>query len=299
MKKKLSLFLSLLLVTICKSQESYHLNYGIWTETIDTLDKNPLKYSIDNSIYKPGSIFTYSLKIQNKIQNEVVCNFSEKTNTLDPAGFKSWDLVDKSQKDTTTLEYISVRVVKDPLNMELSAYDSKYTQTYIWIDYKNSQKVTFGYRMDSTHWNPEFRGRFIPGGDLTGVIENKKNIWMHPPRTKFFRINQLNPYPFIQFPINVGEKWSWNLKIGGHWGDNRWAEWKGNVEVKSDYEITEKTTRQTRLGILDCYRVECVGNSPLGITHLTYYFNPEYGFIYMEYTNIDKSKTILELIEKS
>ena len=156
-----------------------------------------------------------------------------------------------------------------------------------------------GTRLDSTHWNIDYRGKFISAGELTGVIDNKKNIWLHPPRMRCFKINELNPFPFVQLPLVEGSKWSDALTAGGNWGDKRWATWSGNVNIKSNYEVREKTKRTTKMGVLDCYRVECVGTCSLGTTHLTFYFNAEFGFIYMAFTNIDNSKTILELIEKT
>ncbi len=38
----------------------------------------------------------------------------------------------------------------------------------------------------------------------TGLIENDKNIWVHPPRSRMFSILELNPFPFIQAPYIVG-----------------------------------------------------------------------------------------------
>jgi hypothetical protein len=277
-------------------KDSFSLEGHIWFENVDTFNKSILRYSTDNTIYKPGETFTYSLKITDKAQSVRICNFFKKSSASDPAGKKSWQLLPDSSFDSTTIKYITVKI---PLTLESIPFGPDYKQTYISIDYKNSLKSTFGYYIDSMSPNIALRGKFISGGDLTGLVENSKNIWMHPPRMKFFMINQLNPYPFIQLPIEIGKHWSNYLEIGKHWSDVRWAEWEGNVAITSEYEIKEKTTRETKIGKLECYRVECIGSSRLGTTHLTYYFNTQYGFIYMEYTNIDKSKTILELIEKS
>lgn len=268
---------------------------NIWTEVIDSSNTSPTRYSVDNLVYKLGTVLTYSVEMRDKNQNPIACGFryDENVDRSDAGHF-----IEPSQKDSNTVEYISFNVPLDPTKMEMSGFWA-YQQTDVCIDYRNAQKNILGTRLDSTHWNPRFRGKFISDGELTGVIDNKKNIWLHPPRRRCFKINELNPFPFVQLPLVEGNKWIYNITAGGEWGDKRWASWSNLMDVKSNYEVKEKTKRTTKMGVLDCYRVECMGTCSLGTTHLTFYFNPEFGFIYMEFTNIDNSTTILELIEKT
>ena len=134
-----------------------------------------------------------------------------------------------------------------------------------------------------------------PFTSISGIIENEKNIWMHPPRDKFFNILQLNPYPFIQAPFEVGHTWEWSLQIGGIWGDKRWKTWEGIIENKCIYTITSKKKTKTAFGELDCYTIESNAISELGETKLTALFNTTYGFMELAYTNIDSSTTRLQL----
>ncbi|MDW9379143.1 hypothetical protein [Chryseobacterium sp. JV558] len=46
---------------------------------------------------------------------------------------------------------------------------------------------------------------------------------------------------------------------------------------------------------LECYIVHAIANSRIGKTELISYFNPKFGFVKLEYTNIDNTKTVLEL----
>ena len=131
----------------------------------------------------------------------------------------------------------------------------------------------------------------------TGLIENEKNIWAHPPRDRFFRILEINPFPFIQAPYEIGNKWNWALKIGSFWGDERWKTWEGSIENKYEYEIVDKKKIKTEVGELECYIVQSTATSAIGQTHLTAYFNMELGFVKLDYTNIDSTKTILELVQ--
>jgi hypothetical protein len=130
----------------------------------------------------------------------------------------------------------------------------------------------------------------------TGVIENEKNVWAHPPRDRFFRILELNPFPFIQAPYEIGNKWNWSLTIGSFWGDDRWITWEESIVNKYTYEITDKKKIETKIGMLDCYEVKSNATSTIGRTYLTAYFHMDFGFIKLDYTNIDSTKTVLELV---
>jgi hypothetical protein len=136
-----------------------------------------------------------------------------------------------------------------------------------------------------------------PYNPKTGLIENERNIWFHPPREYLFQILELNPYPYIKYPLEIGHSWNWKLKIGDSWGDKRWKLWKGIVEFKYKYSIVAKKTIKTNLGDLDCFVIEGEAVSTLGKTKLTSYFNSRYGFVRFDYTNIDNSK--LQIVLKS
>ena len=67
------------------------------------------------------------------------------------------------------------------------------------------------------------------------------------------------------------------------------------IENVYDYEIKENKTISTKLGNLECYIVLATAKSRIGETELISYFNPKYGFVKLEYKNIDGTKTVLEL----
>lgn len=74
--------------------------------------------------------------------------------------------------------------------------------------------------------------------------------------------------------------------------------WEGKIENKYEYEIKEKKNITTKLGNLECFVVYGKAKSRIGETKLISYFNTQFGFVKLEYTNIDGSKTFLE-IEKA
>ena len=132
----------------------------------------------------------------------------------------------------------------------------------------------------------------------SGIVENERNLWMHPIRSCLFKVLELNPFPYIQYPIKKGKTWKWKLTIGSHWGDERWKTWTGSIVNKYKYKITETDCEVvTPMGTLPCVKVEAVAQSRIGKTHLTAYYNDTYGFVIMDNTNIDGSKIIINLVE--
>jgi len=132
--------------------------------------------------------------------------------------------------------------------------------------------------------------------EKTGLIENSKNIWMHPPRMALFKILELNPFPYVKFPCEIGEEWIWKLTIGDMWGDERWKTWNGQIENNYFYKIVEKEKITTQFyENIDCWIIDATAKSELGETFLRSYFNEQIGFVKWEYINIDNSKIIFEI----
>lgn len=238
---------------------------GISIEKFDDSNKDENKYNYNNEVFKVGSKFTYDFQHftpENELQYFKVSEDK-----------KSWSFVDENTVD----EDIVKKVIIGTLNGNpMSQFDPNYYQTA--ISYRFKENTPFS---------------------MSGVIENEANIWMHPPRDQYFKILELNPFPYIKAPYEIGTKWNWNLQIGGQWGDKRWKTWEGNITNTYNYEITERKTIATSLGDLECLVVQSTAKSSLGTTALTAYFHEKYGFVKLDYTNIDRSKTLLELSQHS
>ena len=132
---------------------------------------------------------------------------------------------------------------------------------------------------------------------MSGIVENERNLWMHPNRECLFQILELNPFPYIQYPIKKGKTWKWRLSIGSHWGDERWKTWIGGIVNKYKYKITDTDCEVvTPMGTLSCVKVEAVAKSRIGKTYLTAYYNETYGFVKMGNTNIDGSRLLVDLV---
>jgi len=244
-----------------KDYELVDTGEGIIVEKFNSINKDENKYNNNNSVYKVGNIFEYSFKhitIDGQVKYFKIYED------------KIWDFVDETDKDSTTICSVVISVLN---GNRMGQHIPDYNQTN--LKYVIDRKI---------------------GYSTSGAIENEANIWIHPPRSQYFEILELNPFPYIKFPPKIGESWTWKLTIGDGWSDHRWKVWQGQIENLYKYTITDKTEISTPLGQLNCFVVKSSAISRIGSTALTSYFHPKYGFVKLDYTNIDGSKTILELI---
>jgi hypothetical protein len=241
------------------SQTTYIKDDAIYVE----VNKNNTHkdYNWDNKVYTKGRKFYF----------DYIYSKNGKNLFFDIDNNGNWFFSDTISKQTVKGIRITILEGLEPFIM----FDSSYNQTVMRIDYLTLSG--------------------IPTNESTGIIENKKNIWLHPPRSLLFRILELNPFPFIQTPYKTGNKWQWQLDIGDTWGDSRWYEWKGIIKNQYQYEIVGKKNIKTTMGLLPCFVINAKAKSKLGETYLKSYFNNKYGFVKYEYTNIDKSKLLFKL----
>lgn len=246
---------------------------GITTEIPDTTKQYDQVYNSDNIIYRIGKKFTFSYFYQNTKGDKFLIKRGNPI--LQPEGYSiyDWEFVKLEKKDDETVGHIILKPQSgNPFEEDLPEY--------------NQTAINYEYLMI----NGQSRIN-----EVTGGVENEKNLWIHPPRNNFFEILELNPFPYIKAPYKIGTKWNWKLKIGDHWSDKRWLEWKGGIVNNYQYEIKKKKKILTKLGKLECYIIHSKAKSRIGETELISYFNPKFGFVKLEYKNIDGTKTVLEL----
>lgn len=242
---------------------------GLYFEREIPNNFNPSVYTSDNKIYTLNKTFYFNyyfiehkdtLKLTAEVEEIKVGEFTEQKlkNSFVPSSYQKDDL----------LTTIAISIV-DGFND---------TQSIIEYKYYNQNNIEFNYYASS------------------GLVENDLNIWIHPFRDGYFGILQYNPFPFVQFPLVIGNKWTWKLLYECDSMQNRWVNWKGgNVESDYYYEILQKEVLQTTIGEINCWVINSICKSVLGQTELTSFFNEKYGFVKLDYLNIDKSRTVIEL----
>lgn len=243
---------------------------GLYFEREIPNNFNPSVYTSDNKIYTLNKTFFYNyyfiehkdtLKLTAKVEEIKVGDFIEQR-------LKCGFVPSSYQKDDL-LTTIAISIV-DGFND---------TQSIIEYKYYNQNNIELNYYSNS------------------GLVENGINIWIHPFRDGNFSILQYNPFPFVQFPLEIGNEWTWELLVGNRRNDIQLEKFDRNVKNSYTYEINDKKQIRTKMGLIDCWVINSDCNSELGHTELIAYFNEEYGFVKLDYLNIDKSRLVIELKE--
>jgi hypothetical protein len=257
---------------------------GIWFEVRnDTL--NPCRYTEDNKIYQADREFTFEFHYFDPQGKERYMRYER-------VPHQGYELTENG--DTSYYTYyrsgFSFSDVFDPSDSCINRYLLKVACT------------GKGFRKDYNQTVEEFYF-FLDGQtsrlplEMSGIVENERNLWMHPNRSCLFRILELNPFPYIQYPVKKSKTWRWRLSIGSQWGDERWKTWTGGIVNKYRYKITDTDCEVvTPMGTLSCVKVEAVAKSRIGKTYLTAYYNDTYGFVKMDNANIDGSRLEIDLV---
>ncbi|MBT9393929.1 hypothetical protein KLP40_12215 [Hymenobacter sp. NST-14] len=131
--------------------------------------------------------------------------------------------------------------------------------------------------------------------DVTGVIENKQKIWIHPFRDNQYVHTEVAPFPQVYLD---------SLQLGGHWRSRLfimigYGKFKGTTN--STYQVAGQETRQYgELTLPGCWLVKSVAaHDNLGDSSLDFYFHPQYGFTEMHYRFFDGTRISFVLTQVS
>jgi hypothetical protein len=134
--------------------------------------------------------------------------------------------------------------------------------------------------------------------DSAMAVENEANVWMQFFNDKLFAVSAFSPFPFAKFPLITGETWKWEQTMDDSWSDERFIVYHGPIDVKYQYRVVARTNMETKLGNLPCYVITSIASSRIGEAFLIAYYNTDYGFVLLEFHNIDGSELIIH-IEKT
>lgn len=285
--KNLIIYILAFLTIESFSQELY-FDDGLYLEEARYNDTTKHKYSLDNLTYKLNSIFVYNYYYTdtNGIRRKFLFNripSKENPLALIPAESYRNDLINE----------IRIEVSDD---YKRFTKDSSYTQTIICYRYLNKKGLTADTIWDISQFaDPNYK---VPCAENTGVIDNRKNIFLHPPRLCSFRILEFNPFPLYYLDEKV-DNWQWNVTIGGDYLDPRWIKAKNQIHAHYKYKREADEILLSELGTIKCKVTSAIGtfDEENSKTSLKSYFHPKYGFVKLVYHNIDGSDLIFELIE--
>ena len=252
--------------------QKYQQQDNLYYEFPDSITgRNKNFFNLDNNIYKPGVEFKFSYQII-KNGESLMVRVDKTGDTKTP----NWTFVKEQNVDSLTIQYLSFTILEGYGGLDHLFPD--YSQTVIQQNYYSTNRLLFN--------------------GATGLIENMYNVWLHPFRGKYFSVLEFSPFPYIKFPAKPGSNWKWILNdISERWSDKRIIEYSGKQQANYEYKITGIKTLNTSLGKLNCVVTEAIANTSLGTSKLTSYFNKKYGFVALDYSNIDSSTVKFKLIE--
>ncbi|MDR2238543.1 MAG: hypothetical protein LBE92_20635 [Chryseobacterium sp.] len=169
-----------------------------------------------------------------------------------------WTL-DPNQKNGMKIDYMSFSFSEGKINGDQIPYEISY--------YSNEKKILFA---------------------LTGLVQNGQLVFLHPPRSKIFSKLEFSPFPQVRFPLEKNKVWKDTLTIGDHWANDS-LKWSGNLEIEFEYKIVGKEKGM--------YIIEAKSNNEKIKTSAIFYYGNQ-GFSKLIFNNYDKSRIILELVNK-
>lgn len=130
----------------------------------------------------------------------------------------------------------------------------------------------------------------------TGVGETPAGIFLHPHRKNEYAILEFSPFPIVNYPLSVGKEWTWSLEIGSHWAKRAGIKNFDKVyNFVHSYKVTGDTTILFNGIKINCFVIEANCISPYGKSRLVSCFNEVYGFVKMDYLNMDNSRFTFSL----
>ena len=266
---------------------------GIWAEKPDYRNTAKHKYTSDNVSYKLNDVFIYDYYYIDKAGIKKKFLVNDRNDSINnPLNTGSYDKPAYNTIDKIMLVVTDVRE-------NYPQCDSTCTQTTIAYYYltKNAlQHKNCGKLIIKEKDQPYFYCEAVS----TGVVDNRKNIWIHPPRQHTFKILQLNPFPFYYLDESI-DKWAYSVEVGGKYLDPRWISAKENIVLRLNYIRMKDEELSTSFGKLHCKVVNGTGTSvfdnQIFKTRLKSYYHPAYGFVKLEYVNIDRPKMVIQLIK--
>lgn len=219
----------------------------------------------DNKIFTEGKVLSYDCFVEYEGEKCKVCLSWEKQSDNSETVLSGWELC---CPDDLECEYIvdEVKYIVPENNDDLEKTNRR--QTEVKIEYLED----------------------LPLGEYTGIVENDVNIWMHPPRSYFFKILNICPYPFVKFPIEVNDSWSDKMRISSYWSDSLWGHWDKKLHIDLHYKVDHKEKVYYSGDTIECYVINATSHSDLGVSQLCIYYNDDFGFVRLNYTVLDKFK---------
>lgn len=287
-KYNITIFTIIMIIVGCRNQDYYSYSApdrkiveldssedGIYFEAYPDNIDGEVPYLSDNSTYLPCKTLIYEF---NYFIDDVEYCFKtfDKKNPWDN-GF--WDTLRSEKKTIENVDYVKYVGLSCIDTFHLERED--YSQTYVFYSYMNKNED-------------------LLYTERTGVRENYKNIWLHPPRIGPFKMAFVAPWPYLSLPLEIDKEWSWQRAWAGTYMgyDSLLVTWEGSIVFDYSYRVMESVELSTKFGVVKCFRINALGKNSIGENSSEFYFNSDLGFIKMTFTSLDgRQKIVLNAID--
>ena len=143
------------------------------------------------------------------------------------------------------------------------------------------------------HWKYFDQGK-QQFSEATGVKENNKKVFLHPPRSGKFLFTELSSFPFIYFPPKLGDVTSGTTIISTGFG-----EWDGS-SIKTSDTLQARLLSNEGIAVGDSVWITSgiSEKTPLGRLQTKTAFHSKFGFVRVSYNFLDSNKSV-ELVATS
>lgn len=172
---------------------------------------------------------------------EIDYSFSEKNDTLTlETTDESWSIYQKKSKWTTNLWNTGDSVTRKLIIEQTGIVERNYPAIFNWI--------------------------------------YSSQVWIHPPRYKpYLHLTEMVPFPWIKYPIEIGQKNDWELTPKSGWEELEGKTVTGNLSVNDRIYYDNPVIKDS------VWVIDAIGKSEVGIYKAKYYFHEKFGFIYFYY----------------
>lgn len=215
--------------------------------------------------HKPGDIYVESIP-EHLLNNENRFDLDNKVYPVHREILYKCSVKRDNKVLDLGLKYI--RMTIQGTTKPFSNFDPHYNQTVIQFEYLDEN-------YDRIIW------------ERTGLIENKKNIWLHPPRNADLDVLQLSAFPYIKF--GAIKKWEWKLNAA-------YANYQ-DVHLTHSYKKEKPIKFNSNIGVLSCIPIQATSESYVGTATSEFLYNEDYGFVKLEFHTIEGTTITLELLK--
>ncbi|MEO9869789.1 hypothetical protein [Ekhidna sp.] len=187
--------------------------------------------------------------------------------------------IEKKDVDADNKLFVSGRSFMYIVTTTIPGEDIPDQVTFTVLDVKQSKRTNKNQTEVVISYDPD-NGRY----QATGIVENAKNLWLHPPRSSFFEVLETCPFPYVKFPIKDGDVWHEKLKVGDEWSQGKWT---GNLLFEISYKVVEEKVVDTEKIKTSFFAIEAEAKSSVGTSKAKFLFNENMGFTIIDFTTLE------------